>query len=353
MKNPGQQFLTIFLLCSGLLLSIGISLAWYIGAPAGDLMRIGRMASIDWRIQTPQAPLTLSPPTQPAQLLVLGDSFSNHGKWQSVLYQRTGVTAQTYRYNDIGCLGPWLAKEISKPLSQGAAPFIIIETVEREFMNRFKDPDNSCMKDRPLPVVIKDITLKSDPDNSIFPIDINYLSDASRHHFFKAQKKGRLKSKSAITVDLTQDKLFSNRLSLRLAYLDDDEDKWKGVDSMMIKKAMTNAKTIIEMANAHHKKLFFVVIPDKSTTYQPWVVKGQMPLPPYQLFKELENTLGSQQNFLPVFRHSAKNTTDFFSPDDTHLSLSGYRILADEIASRFITGNSKTLSTSLETIKGQ
>lgn len=80
-------------------------------------------------------------------------------------------------------------------------------------------------------------------------------------------------------------------------------------------------------------QLILVTVPDKSTVYSPWIRAGQWHAQPDdELFRLLEENLGASQNILPAFRLAAERITDFYRPDDTHLSLNGFRFLGAQIA---------------------
>jgi hypothetical protein len=146
---------------------------------------------------------------------------------------------------------------------------------------------------------------------------------------------GRQKSRSAVSVDLTTEKLFSNSQSARLSYFHGDDRKWDDWSADHQQAAVDYLAQMTAAAQHAGKRLIVLIVPDKSSTYAPWVIKGQLPPRPQpDLFQVLAERLGAQSNYLPAFQHQAGNSIDFFRPDDTHLGLDGFRFLAHEIQKR-------------------
>lgn len=335
-SNSGR-FLIGFASTAALLLLLGTGLSLYLGAPSGDLMRIGKLASIDWQPTHIQPPLVrvLTPTLSVPSIIVLGDSFSAENLWQSELSRLTGQTTQTWHYKDIGCIDDWLRNTI-KDHSSHASPIIVIESIEREFISRFSSATENCKPYAGQPISLKaEIFHTEKTDTSIFPIDIRYVFSAAKNHFSPGAHSGRKESRSAVSVDLTTDGLFSNQRSKRLSYFQGDDRKWQDWSIDRQQAALTYLTQMQAMAKQEDKQLIIAVIPDKSTTYAPWIKTGQLPATPQaDLFQALAATLGGNSNYLPAFRQAAHELKDFYRPDDTHLSLDGYRLLAREVSKR-------------------
>lgn len=344
-SSSSWRFLLGFALATGLLLTLIMGLALYLGPPDGDLTRIGRMASIDLAPRQEQAPLQRlsNPPPGRPDLLVLGDSFSAENLWQSELHRISGLNIQSWQYLDIGCPDEWLKAAILDQ-SADSSSAILVETIERELIPRFSDPQRSCGSSVSKPRAVAAGTIGKN-SSSLFPIDLSYVLQAAHHHFRHTDDKGRKQSRMAVTVDLTTDSLFSNRLPSRLTYFSGDDEKWRDWSADQLQMTLNYLSTMRAFAAQHGKQLWFVVIPDKNTTYASWIAAGQLPDPPSPaLFPALTNILGADSNYLPAFREAAGNIVDFYRPDDSHLSLDGYRFLAAEIQQRLNTPIIPTLS---------
>ncbi|MDP2229192.1 MAG: hypothetical protein Q8J78_17140 [Moraxellaceae bacterium] len=337
-SSNSRHFLTGFALAASLLLLCGSGLGLYLGPPSGDLMRIGRMASIDWQPTRSQAPLSVmaNPPDGPTDVLVLGDSFSAANAWQSEVSRRHGLRLETWHYNSIVCLDDWLQRRLRDP-STNAPRHIIVQSIERETLARFSAPAQDCSpgKQAPRALAVPASTLRSDDLPSLYPVDLRYLLAAATHHFRSSNEQGRQQRRSAVTVDLTDSARFSNRRAARLAYFHGDERQWEDWTAARQSAAVRYFEQLRTLAAAHGKQLHIVIVPNKSTSYAPWVKPGQrtdhrQP----ELFTELEAVLGRDSNYLPAFRHAAGQQIDFYRPDDTHLSLDGYRGLAELVARR-------------------
>lgn len=336
-SSNGIRFLTGFVAAAGFLLLLGTGLSLYLGAPSGDLIRIGRLASIDWKPRHAQSSLdrAANPPAGTPDLLVLGDSFSADNLWQSELGRAGRLTTLTWHYKDIACIDNWLRAAISDR-SPHASPVIIIESIEREFVSRFSTPQENCRAHPGKPLAVKAGKIETDENESgIFPMDIRYVVAAAINHFSAAKNTGRVESRTAVAVDLTTDRLFSSLRRSRLSYFQGDDRKWQGWTAGRQQAAVNYLVQMQALAAQQHKQLFVVIIPDKSTVYEPWVKPQQLPARPQpDLFPMLANALGNDSNYLPALRLGADTMVDLYRPDDTHLSLDGYRLLAREIATR-------------------
>lgn len=336
-SSNSVRFLAGFTFAAGLLLAIGTGLALYIGAPSGDLVRIGKLASLDLKPRHPQPPLYRyeNSAAIAADVSVLGDSFSGENLWQSELRRLTGLKTQTWHYKDIGCIDDWMSAAL-KDHTAHASRIIIVESIEREFIGRFSAPQKGCTGKTGQPLKITAGREKFSPENeTVFPIDIRYVAAAASHHFKYANARGKITTDSAISVDLTTDRLFSNNRNRRLSYFEGDDRKWSDWSLARQQAALAYLAQLQALAIQQHKQLVVLIIPDKSTTYAPWVQAGQLPeRPQHDLFPSLAGTLGESSNYLPAFRQRADQQADLYRPDDTHLSLDGYRFLARVVASR-------------------
>lgn len=331
-----MRALSGFVLGALLLLAPGIWLAMaYPSFTSGDLTRIARLPGMDLRPMTIQPdldrPLGVSP--DQADVLVLGDSFSVGNLWQSTFEAKTGLKTATWRIREEGCVADWLSLATDGALSKKAKT-IIVETVERVFVQRMVSPTERC-KSKIFELEIADTTPMSGlvEQAPLFPIDVKYVVRTALNARKPEYLSGRFVLRKAVMVDLERSDLFSSRLSDRLLYLRHDElpsEMWAASE---VNAALNRFKRLQRQAEANGMKLMLVTVPDKSTVYSPWIKAGQWPNQPDQgLFSLLEQSIGAASNLLPDFRAAAIQIKDFYRPDDTHLSLDGFRYLGERIA---------------------
>ena len=114
------------------------SFALYYGSVQGDLTRIGGWSERDFAPVAAQpaiAQAPRAPSAGAADVLVLGDSFSQPNEWQSALFADARLSAHTTHFDAIGCLDNWVRWALAQPARQA----IVVQTVEREFVKRFRD----------------------------------------------------------------------------------------------------------------------------------------------------------------------------------------------------------------------
>lgn len=338
-SSKSRRFLLGFLIGVLLLLLPGILLSFYLQPLSGDLTRIGHLSERDFGSQHAQKDLTRlanDTPLSAADILILGDSFSDSNAWQSVLAQRTGLTTLTFHYDDTPCLDYWLTQAIAGEISSKAR-IIIIESVERSFIPRFADGTDHCqaapLKPRP---VTAGIMSGERSRLQLFPMNILHQLQTFANHLQMQDAHGKSLYKRTAVVDLTRSDLFSNRHPARLLYYsDDDEYKQQFWTPERAKTALDNLQRYQRMAAARGIRLLVTIIPDKSSVYAPWIATGQIQeIAGYNLFPLISARLGQDADTLTPFRKKAEDTIDFYAPNNTHLSLDGYRFLGTLIALR-------------------
>lgn len=325
-----------FVLGVFVLLVPGVWLAMaYPSFTSGDLTRIARLPGADLRARVVQPSLRPSASISPdqADVLVLGDSFSVGNLWQTRFEEKTGLEVATWRIREEGCVAGWLEQALAGGLS-AKAKTIVIETVERVFVQRMVSPNQPCASQIFKPEHIdREVALGEAVLAPLFPIDVRYVVRTAINSRKPEYSFGRFELRKAVVVDLDRADLFSSRLSSRLLYLRHDELPAERWSEEMVKAALMRFKGLQDQAKANGMRLLLVTVPDKSTVYSPWVSEGQWPQQPDgNLFKLIEQSLGAPQNLLPDFQLAAEQIIDFYRPDDTHLSLNGFRFLGERIA---------------------
>ncbi|MES2720065.1 MAG: hypothetical protein V4624_04150 [Pseudomonadota bacterium] len=338
-SSNARRFVGGFLLGTLLLLLPGVILSFYLQPLNGGLTRIGHLAERDFGATQPQPPLLRQAndaATTDADILVLGDSFSDSNAWQTELSKHTGLKTLSYHYDELPCLDYWLEQAASGKLSNKART-LIIQSSERDFMRRFTEQSSAC---EPAPLQASTIaaeTLTSQRSRlDLLPMNIMHVLKTLSNHLAMSNKSGKDRFQRTIMVNLTRNDLFSNRLSGHLLYYAVDierrEQYWSPERA---DQALAYLARYRDMAAARGVRLLVIAIPDKSSVYAPWIAAGQLPLMPgYNLHPRLASQFGHYADLLTPFREAAGKSTDFYAPNDTHLSLDGYRLLGRFLATQ-------------------
>lgn len=310
------------------------SCALYFGPVHGDLTRIGGWSERDFAPTAAQLAIAQAPRTSTAataDMLVLGDSFSQPNEWQSALFADTRLSSHTTHFDAIGCLDNWVQWALAQPARRA----IVVQTVEREFVKRFRDrvtcrPGRTAGFDRP--------AAGPAPAHAApaLAIDAGYLLRTSWNtglaHFSPANtfRKGSV-------VNAPIDKAcanFSNVQSGRLLYYQFDEErlKWTADD---VDRAIANVRTLQEQFRSAGRGFVFVLIPDKLSVYQDCLVQrndAAQTGPSARLSSRLRAASILAPDLHPVFAAARASTADLYYPNNTHLGEDGYRLLANQVA---------------------
>lgn len=338
-SSNARRFVGGFLLGTMLFLLPGIILSLYLKPLSGDLTRIGNLAERDFGATQPQASLSrqandASP--NDADVLVLGDSFSAQNAWQTELSKRTGQITLSYHYDELPCLDFWLNQAASGKLSKKAST-IIIQSSERDFMRRFTEQSSAC---EPAPLqartIAPEILTSQRSDFDLFPMNIMHVLKTLSNHLAMSNRTAKVQFQRTIMVNLTRNDLFSNRLSGHLLYYEVDierrEQYWS---AERVEQALAYLARYRDMAAGRGVHLLVIAVPDKSSVYAPWVVAEQLDrVPGYNLHPSLAQHFGQYADLLTPFRKAAGESKDFYAPNDTHLSLNGYRFLGRILAAQ-------------------
>lgn len=338
MKDGFRRFLAAFAIAAVALLLPVIMASLYLGPPANDLVRIGHLPQRDFTPDVPQPLLVRVPGPaegEAVDVAVLGDSFSRYNAWQSELHRLTGKRVATWSFDGVGCTGDWIDKAISGRLP-GGAKVVVVQTVEREFRQRFHDEPGCARPTYPRKRASTGVFGGPPRWWQIFPIDIRYLGKSVRQFRAARNAVGRYPAGKAVMVDLVRTDLFSNRRADRLLYYMYDEQKfgdWSDAEAAALIERMVQWRA---RAAAAGITLVFVTVPDKSSVYWPYIKPDQqLPYPERgeRLFSMIGERLGESYNLLPYLREQALLQPDLYRPDDSHFGTNGYRLLAARIAS--------------------
>lgn len=333
--TSAQRALIAFVATLMFLLTPSMYLAKIFQSGSGDLTRIAHLRATDFAPKINQPDLNIVATESPAKadVLVLGDSFSAENNWQTVFASQAQLGVATWRIKDSSCVDAWLERAIAQGLSKQAR-VLVLQTIERAFVDRLVATKQTCKDRHFLPWQVRaHLASGKTSATSLLPIDLRHVTRTIKNSLAPELKAGRFVLRKAVVVDLVRDDLFSNHLSSRLLYLRDDEQPSGSWNADQVRAGLERFANYQCHAAKKGLALYLVVIPDKSTVYAPWIANDQRPeMPELGLYPLLGDVLGEQANLLPAFRRGAEAQVDFFNPNDTHLSLSGYRLLANELA---------------------
>jgi hypothetical protein len=307
-------------------LNIGLSLRF--GPIRGDLARVGGFAELDYRPGVPQADARIAPNTvalADADVVVLGDSFSNKLLWQGELEALTGQRTLTFQYGQVGCISNWLRWLHGMQLKPNAQ--VIIESSERSFVARFNQMAE-CPKFTPVPVHRH---LESGPKPWFDPdlsLDIIYQGRVLLNSV-RLGKQDVYRAGETVNVALKREDRFTNHRSDRLMYHIDDEGKNDWTPAQL-GNALAGLKAEQAAFSASGQKLSMLVMPDKSSVYRDDIVAPRTRMSSATRDLQAAGLFG--MDTLACFRTLATAMPDFYLPDDTHVSPNGFRLVAASLA---------------------
>jgi hypothetical protein len=334
-----KKFLLSFFVTVAPILIASTVLSWFFQPIAGDLTRIGNFADRDfgWREVQP-AVRTLSNQVSTPNVLVLGDSFSRENDWQTAFTESSGLVTRSYHYDDVGCIDNW----INAAISQKGADTIIVQSIERLFVYRFKDV-TPCGESSVYPFtqpMRTSITLPSTwpPEwhmSHSFAVAMNTIE-------LNAAKSPIAHEPVVVAPMRPHCANFSNRRSDWLLYLDIDglKTSWTTAEQQ---QAVSNVLRLQSTVTHAGKKFVFVLVPDKLTVYRNCLVSDiASTTEPYpNAEKVLIDARVNMPQLVNAFISDSRQYVDFYKPNDTHLSTTGYRRLGHQV-SEFVVMTHRT-----------
>lgn len=303
----------------------------------GDLTRMAQLPEklFGWRRPQPSlAPeLFRQAPWQQADVLVIGDSFSEPRVWQSVLTQR-GLKVRTETWGTVQGICedfiPWLRK-------QGfAGKYVVFERVER-----------SLAGDIPKSLACKHmLTHGSTPDGpgtppvvSFDPDEKNYTGRLSvgirtrlnvmryEHDFGDAAPASWLLPNGVRLSRMEEGcSLFSHQRCKDVLFLSEDRAEDLGdetLEGMAVINARLTGITPI-----------WVIVPNKSTAYL---------YPDKRFWDKAESRLGAPNILREVRQAIRQGAIDLYPANNTHFSTAGYLLLGDAVNRRLLALESQSL----------
>lgn len=297
----------------------------------GDLTRVGYFSERDfgWRSRQPEIPPKFFKdyPLAEADILVIGDSFSLPRVWQTLLVADDFKVATIY-WKELKTPGNWgsLPDNLGKVL-RGAGfkgHYVIIESVERLFQERM----NALSKERN-PIVKNEIVINTAPYAERDLISLNKLNGAEwgkKALFNKIKLSLHLSEKylktgivQAINIDGCQ--LFSNRLCNFAIFFEDDFKK-------PTFNSIANALTINKNLQTVDIQAIWMIVPDKATVYLGYGTLNQHPYENiWQQFAQYPELIAPDLG--AAFISKSRTVKDFYMPNDSHLSTTGFLYLGD------------------------
>jgi len=307
-------------------LNIGLSLRF--GAIGGDLARLGGFAERDYAPGVAQPAPRIAPNTvalEDADVVVLGDSFSNHLVWQGEYEAMTGQRTLTFQYGEAGCISNWLAWMHSQRLKPGA--LIVVETVERSFVARFSQL-TTCPSVTPLPMRRHIAVDKKSWMDSGLSLDILYQARVLVNTI-RLGSQTSYRAGETVNAALKRSDRFTARRADRLLYHADDEtkDDWR---APQLASAIARLSQEQRAFKASGQRFQMLVIPDKSSVYLEDLVEPRMRA--VTLTHDLQQAGLSPIDTRACFRRLATSLPDFYLPDDMHVGVTADRLIADQVA---------------------
>lgn len=270
-------------------------------------------------------------------ILVVGDSFSEAGHWQSFLGNK-------YTFSFIHNGKTTLAKILTR-IGKDKPDAVIIETAERAFPDMygvgsvFLTAANGCtlpekhlaQSRTPGSTMQKIASLPSFPEikRKVLPDAGNNISEG--FHALKIWAKALVspKKRKAKTLALTQTGLFSNKRSGQILLLSKDFLLYDSADESSVRSircSMQNTAATLAQTGIPY---VILAIPDKTTAYQPYLANDEIRQRPALINRLNVDQIPHGIDMLPSIREmAAAGHKDIYLPDDTHWGYKGFQLAA-------------------------
>lgn len=291
----------------------------------GDLTRTGLLpeTQFGWRKDQPRVELQslVQAPMQKADVLVVGDSFSDSRVWQTVLVQH-GLKVRTEAWDSMRAICadfvPWLR-------GQGfRGKFVVVETIERNIPDLEKSV--ACQKMQTHTSISSDRP-RYPPASSFDPSHKDWsgrlsigvqtaLNYREYEHLTSAIdfKFAMLPNGTKVARVKNGCDLFSHTRCNDALFL--AQDKAEDVDTIMLES--------IEKLNARLDGVtpIWVFVPNKSTAYL---------YPDKQFWNKAKQRFHAPDLLRMTQQAIQRKTVDLYLANNTHFSTTGYLLMGDEI----------------------
>ncbi len=292
----------------------------------GDLTRIGMLpeSQFGWRKPQPaiDPELMRQSSLQEADVLVIGDSFSDSRVWQTVLTQRS-LKVHTEPWDSMRgvCTDfmPWLR-------ARGfAGKYVVLEFIERNLSEGLKR-SVACQNIQYHPNALNDAprsapAVSFDPDrgnrSGRISVGIRTALNLGRiESLTNSPDSGFIAQLNDATVARVKNgcELFSHRHCTEALFLGEDEAGEMGED------VLKN----IEVLNSRMDGIMpiWAIVPNKSTAYL---------YPVKQFWNEAERRFDAPNLLRMTQQAIDKKTVDLYPANNTHFSTTGYLLMGEEI----------------------
>ncbi len=331
------RYLLIVLLGLGLLSAVSI----YIQPLEGDLTRMGGYAERDFGWNIPQEALNQNVRLNHSyekyyDIVVLGDSFSKQGLWQSYFTEHNGLSFTTLSWDNTT-----VDDIINNPIFKNDPPrLFIVEVGVRLFPLRFYSDNTNCniqevakfnanwnlaykaqnnlfeKRIRDTSVDLSKINLKF----SLLYLENSVLRLIFNTDFSKVNK-----------YSLTRNDLFSNLRSSEVLLLQTwfDSKVWKPDE---ISSSICAVGKIQSIVQANGKTIFVLMpIPDKGSAYSDYIISPEFTMLK-DLFLQLKNSnIHTPKLDIAIKKAIDSGERDIYLPNDTHFGSKGYQLTANTL----------------------
>lgn len=338
-----KKYALVLIYSFAIMAMIAWSLEVYFQSLYGDLTRVGRFPEryFGWTLerQAIDEGLLKDYPLNEADVLVIGDSFSEPRVWQT-RFIAAGFKVATIHWHDLNKIPKdasstgTLSENIGEVLRQHGfkGHYVIIESIERLLQFRMKHLNKEGKELNRVNFVVDKQSLNYPiTRRELFSFDklngVDWNLDALIHTFklFVIQPE-RYTIRNSQAIKFSGCTLFSHALCHYVLFIYDDflKETFNTIDKvLLVNKSLTDADILP----------IWVIIPDKSTVYLGYGKYNEHPYANvWQIFAQhniIAPDLASQ------FIEKSRMTKDFYMPNDAHLSTDGYLYLGDVIFSEF------------------
>lgn len=337
-----KTYNTIFLALVFLIVSISTTIMLWSQPISGDLTRISAYPErwFGWNDPQQDIPSVTNTSRQPDKIhiLVIGDSFSEAGRWQSLLSNKYSFS---FIHSGKTTLTDILARKGDKKPDA-----IVIETGERALpdmygrASTFLPPVENCR----LPVEEKENSVTMNAIQSqiaklptfplvqrkIWPNNGNNISEG--FHIFKLYSSALIKphKRKAKVLALTSNQLFSNTRSDHILLLSKDFLLYDTIDDSHLKVVHCTMQAVDQALTSAKIPHIILTLPDKTTAYQPYLVDTRIRQRPALVDRlRMDALAGHGINMLqPVRTMIAAGNKDVYLPNDTHWGYKGFQLAA-------------------------
>jgi hypothetical protein len=337
-----KTYNAIFLALVFLIVSISAAIMLWSQPTSGDLTRISAYPErwFGWNDPQQDIPPVINTPRQTGKfhILVIGDSFSEAGHWQSLL-------SNHYSFSFIHS-GKTTLADILALQGDKKPDAVVIETGERALpdmygtASTFLQPVTHCQ----LPAATQENTpalaeiqarmaqLPTFPltQRKRWPSNGNNISEG--FHIFKIYSSALIKPKKrkAKVLALTSDQLFSSGKPDHILLLSKDFLLYDSIDDNNLNTVHCTMQAVDRALTQAQLPHVILTLPDKTTAYQPYLADTKIKQRLALINRlRMDALTGHDINMLqPIRSLIAAGNKDVYLPNDTHWGYKGFQLAA-------------------------